>query len=167
MDYRYLVEVKNEFNNYIISILVPHIHNGLTGMLDYSINMFNLIEEKKKKDKTINNPGIIRIFKMCLSDISTLNNHEIENEYLRIKEKSNCSEWFDNLIRAYFKSYILFLTWDPETSNSKYVENDIYNKISIKDYIHKCYIESCSYFNNNPEIFFKKGSKQEIYDIIK
>jgi hypothetical protein len=167
MDFRYLVETKNEFNNFVNGILVPHIYNGLTGMLDYSINMHNLIEEKKKKDKSINNPGIISIYKMCLSDISTLNNHEIENEYKRIKEKSGCSDWFDNLIRACFKSYILFLTWDPETNNSKYSDNEIYNQISIKDYIHKCYIETCNYFNDNPEIFLKKNMKKEIFDIIK
>ena len=55
------------------------------------------------------NPGTITIFKMCLNDISGINNYEIENEYKRIKEKSNCADWFDNLIKASFKSYVLFL----------------------------------------------------------
>jgi hypothetical protein len=166
MDFRYLVEVKNEFNNFMNNILSLHIYNGINGMLDYSINMSNLIKEKQEKDESINNPGIITIFKMCLSDITTLNNYEIENEYQRIKEKSECSEWFDNLIKACFKSYILLLTWDPEQQKSKFSDNDFYEKISIKDFIHRCYIESCNYFHNHPDIFFKKNVKKDIFDII-
>ncbi len=167
MDFRYLVETKNEFNNFLCSILVPHLYNGISGMLEYSIHTYNMLEEKQKKNKNIQNPGIINIFKMCLNDVSGINNYEIENEYKRIKDKSGCAEWFDNLIKASFKSYVLFLTWDPTTSNSKYSENDLYDKISLKDFIHKCYIETCEYFKENPEIFLKKGAKKEIYDIIK
>jgi len=167
MDFRYLTETKNEFNNFLCSILVPHLYNGISGMLEYSIHTYNMLEEKQKKNKNIQNPGIINIFKMCLNDVSGINNYEIENEYKRIKDKSGCSEWFDNLIKASFKSYVLFLTWDPKTSNSKYSENDLYDKISLKDFIHKCYIETCEHFKENPEIFLKKGSKKEIYDIIK
>ena len=167
MDFRYLTETKNEFNNFLCSILVPHLYNGISGMLDYSVQTYNMLEEKQKKNKSIQNPGIINIFKMCLNDISGINNNEIENEYKRIKEKSGCAEWFDNLIKASFKSYVLFLTWDPKTSNSKYSENDFYDKISLKDFIHKCYIETCEYFKENPEIFLKKNVKKEIYDVIK
>ena len=167
MDFRYLTETKNEFNNFLCSILVPHLYNGISGMLEYSIQTYNMLEEKKKKNKSIQNPGIINIFKMCLNDVSSINNNEIENEYKRIKDKSGCAEWFDNLIKASFKSYVLFLTWDPKSSNSKYSENDFYDKISLKDFIHKCYIETCEYFKENPEIFLKKNVKKEIYDVIK
>jgi hypothetical protein len=167
MDFRYLTESKNEFNNFLCNIMIPHLYSGVSGMLDYSIQTYNLLEEKRKKNKNINNPGIIAIFKMCLGDIATINNFEIESEYKRIKEKSGCIEWFDNLIKASFKSYVLFLTWEPAISNSKYADSDIYDKISIKDFIHKCYIETCNYFIDNPEIFLKKGMRKEIYDIIK
>jgi hypothetical protein len=167
MDFRYLTESKNEFNNLLNSILIPHLYNGIYGMLEYSIQTHGMLEEKQKKNKNIQNPGIINIFKMCLNDVSSINNYEIDNEYKRIKENSGCPEWFDNLIKASFKSYVLFLTWDPKISNSKYAENDLYDKISLKDFIHKCYIETCIYFNENPEIFLKKSAKKEIYEIIK
>ena len=167
MDFRYLTESKNEFNNLLNSILVPHLYNGIHGMLEYSIQTHNMLEEKQKKNKNIQNPGIINIFKMCLKDISSINNYEIENEYKRIKEKSGCFEWFDNLIKASIKSYVLFLTWDPQISNSKYANNDLYDSISLKDFIHKCYIETCNYFAENSEIFLKKNAKNEIYEIIK
>jgi hypothetical protein len=167
MDYRYLVEAKNEFNNFLCGILTPHLYHGIKGMLKYSENVFNQIELKNKKGAKIANPGLIVIFKKTLDGISNLNNHEIEEEYLRIKNTSGCVDWFDNMVRAAFKSYVLFLTWDPKTSNSKYSDNSVYDSIVIKDFIHKCYIISCNYFRDNPELFINKNSKKEIFDILK
>jgi hypothetical protein len=168
MDFRYLTESKNEFFNLLCEILTPNIYHGLCEMLEYSINMYNMLEERRKKDKSINNPGIINIFKMCLRDISTLNNLEIENEYKKIKQNSKCSEWFDELIRCTFKSHVLFLTYDPTIENSTYKDNEIYNSLSIKDFIHRCYVESSDYFLDNCELFIKKSDRKEkIYDIIR
>ena len=85
---------------------------------------------------------------MILSDVPHLNDAEIEKAYRDIKISSNC-EYFDDLIRACFKSYVLFLTWDPKLEESMYTDNTIYNQIPIKDFIHKCYIISCDYFKEN------------------
>ena len=168
MDFRYLTESKNEFFNFLCEILIPNIYHGLCEMLEYSINMYNMLEERRKRDKSINNPGIVNIFKMCLRDISTLNNLEIENEYKKIKQNCKCSEWFDELIRCTFKSHVLFLTYDPSIENSTYKENEIYNSLSIKDFIHRCYVESSEYFLDNCDVFVKKSDRKEkIYEIIK
>jgi hypothetical protein len=167
MDFRYLTETKNEFNNFLCGILVPHLYEGISGVLEYSVQTFNMLEEKQKKNKNVQNPGIVNIFKMCLGDVASINNYEIETEYKRIKENSGCSDWFDNLIRATFKSWVLFLTWNPETGNSKYSDNEIYENISLKDFIHKCYVETCEYFKTNPEVFLKRTNKKEIFEIIK
>ena len=168
MDFRYLTESKNEFFNFLCEILIPNIYHGLCEMLEYSINMYNMLEERKKKDRSINNPGIVNIFKMCLRDISTLNNLEIENEYKKIKQNSKCSEWFDELVKSTFKSHVLFLTYDPTIENSTYKDNEIYNSLSIKDFIHRCYVESSEYFLDNCDIFVKKSDRKEkIFEIIK
>jgi hypothetical protein len=168
MDFRYLTESKNEFFNFLCEILIPNIYHGLCEMLEYSINMYNMLEERRKRDRSINNPGIVNIFKMCLRDISTLNNLEIENEYKKIKQNSKCSEWFDELIRCTFKSHVLFLTYDPSIENSTYKDNEIYNSLSIKDFIHRCYVESSEYFLDNCDVFVKKSDrKDKIYEIIK
>ena len=168
MDFRYLVETKNEFNNFLCGILVPHIFHGIKGMYKYSENVFEQIEQKNKKGSRINNPGIIQIFKKTLDGIKELNNYEIEEEYKRIKIKSGCDDFFDNLIRATFKSFVLFLTWDPKSEESKYIDNEIYENLSIKDFIHKCYIISCDYFKENPELFLNsKSNKKDIFEIIK
>jgi len=167
MDYRFLVETKNEFNNMLCSILIPHIYYGIKGMLKYSDNVYKLINKKIENGSKIENPGLINIFKKTLEGISNLNNHEIEQEYLKIKNSSGCIDWFDNLIRASIKSHVLFLTWDPKSGESKYSENEIYNNISIKDFLHKCYIISCNYFRDNSEIFINRTNKKEVFDIIK
>jgi len=168
MDFRYLTESKNEFFNFLCEILIPNIYHGLCEMLEYSINMYNMLEERRKRDKSINNPGIVNIFKMCLRDISTLNNFEIENEYKKIKQNSKCSEWFDELVKSTFKSHVLFLTYDPTIENSTYKDNEIYNSLSIKDFIHRCYVESSEYFLDNCDIFVKKSDRKEkIFEIIK
>lgn len=167
MDYRYLTETKNEFNNFLCGILVPHLYHGIRGMLKYSEDVYNQIELKNKTGAKITNPGVINIFKKTLDGISSLNNHVIEEEYLRIKNSSGCVDWFDNLVKAAFKSYVLFLTWDPKKSNSKFSDNNFYESIVIKDFIHKCYVMSCNYFRDNPEIFISKNNKKEIFEIIK
>ena len=168
MDFRYLVECKNEFNNYLCGILVPHIFHGVKGMFRYAENVYDQIEQKNKRGAKISNPGVINIFKKTLDGIKELNNHEIEEEYTRIKMKSGCSDFFDNLIRACFKSYVLFLTWDPKLEESIYTDNAIYEQIVIKDYIHRCYILSCEYFKENPELFYNsRVNKKDIFDIIK
>ena len=168
MDFRYLVETKNEFNNFLCGILVTHIFHGIKGMFRYSENVFDQIEQKNKRGSKINNPGIVQIFKKTLDGIKELNNHEIEEEYQRIKIKSGCIDFFDNMVRAVFKSYVLFLTWDPKIEESKYTDNSIYEQISIKDYIHKCYIVSCEYFRENPELFLNmRNNKKDIMEIIK
>ena len=168
MDFRYLVETKNEFNNFLCDILVPHIYNGIKGILKYSENVYEQIESKKKRGSRIENPGIIHIFKKTLEGISSINNHEIEEEYNKIKTSSGFSEWFDNLVRASIKSYVLMLTWDPKTTTSKYSDNKLYEDISIKDFIHKCYITSCNHFRDHPELFLNnRSNKKDIFEIIK
>ena len=60
MDYRFLVETKNEFNNMLCSILIPHIYYGIKGMLKYSDNVYKLINKKIENGSKIENPGLIK-----------------------------------------------------------------------------------------------------------
>ena len=78
---------------------------------------------------------------------------------------SKCSDFFDNLVIASFKSYILFVTWDPETQVSKFSDNEFFKKLSVKDFIHKCHIISADYFISHNDIFSSKN-KKDIIDII-
>ena len=167
MDYKYLLECKNNLFDFLSSLIIPNIYSGISGMYEYSVNMCKLLDEKHKHNKKLVNPGTITIFKLCLSDIPTLNNYEIENEYNNIKQNSGCSTFFDDLVRSCFKSQIILLTYNPITEKSNFSSSELYDNIIIKDYIHKCYIEVSNYFKENPELFLKKDKKKEIYQIIK
>lgn len=163
MDYKYLVETKTEFNKYLNEILNKHIYHALKGMAVHAKECEAQFKSKKM------NIDLIFIFRKTLKGMANLNNNNIEKEYLRVKQLSNCSEWFDNLVRAAIKSYILMLNWDPinnKSLNDKYIDNEFYNTISIKDFIHKCYVSSCDYFIEQPEIFLNRTNRSDIYKII-
>ena len=194
MDYNYLIETKNEFLNAVIGILTPQIYNGLITMYDHSSNVFAHLKKKieinpknislqivnyfKLKTNDFSKMTIeeveneyhkikIDIFKKYVNDIASKNNMEIEGEYLRIKNESRFSDIFDSLIKACFKSYLLFFTFDPKTKNSTFNSEKYYENINIRDFIHKCYVETCTFFQNNPELFIKRNKKTEINEHIK
>ena len=194
MDYNYLIETKNEFLNAVIGILTPQIYNGLITMYDHSLNVFTHLKKKiETNPKNISSQIVnyfklktndfskmtvdeveneyqkikIEIFKKYVNDIASKNNMEIEGEYLRIKNESRFSDIFDSLIKACFKSYLLFFTFDPKTKNSNFNSEKYYENINIRDFIHKCYVETCTFFQNNPELFIKRNKKAEINEHIK
>ena len=162
MDFRYLVETKNEFNSFMANILIPNIYNDIQCMLDESNKIFNRLSNEKR----LGNVTLTEIFSTMLESKTELNTYQIETEYERIKKLSGCCDWFDNLIRASFKSYALFLTWNCETQTSKYADNTFFEQIQIKDFIHRTFVETCNYFRNNPDLFMRKTFKKEIYGII-
>lgn len=84
-------------------MLTAPIYSGIRGMYEYSVKMHNTLDEKCKLNKKLVNPGIAAIFKLCLNDITSLNNYEIENIYNDIKQQSGCYNYFDDLVKACFK----------------------------------------------------------------
>jgi hypothetical protein len=158
MDYTYLTNLKSDFHSQLFPILASSIYYKLKGMYKYSEELHLKIQKKR-------NMSLDDVFKKVISGFETLNNHEIEKQYVMIKMKSDCADFFDNLVTASFKSYILFITWDPETQTSKYSDNDFYKQISIKDFIHKCHIVAAGYFIEHYEMFASKN-KKDIIDII-
>jgi hypothetical protein len=163
MDFKYLVETKNEFNNFLSSILVPTIYDDIYKIYELSKTLHTKLENS---GKNIQKLTVIDIFKMALSDKAELNAFEIEAEYNRIKINSGCIDWFDNLVKASFKSYVLYITYDPKTETSKYSDNNFFNEIAIKDFIHRCLIETCDYFKESPEVFIKKSNKYDLNSLI-
>jgi hypothetical protein len=166
MDYKFLLECKNDLFNFLSSMLINPIYVGIRGMYEYSVKMHTTLEEKCKLNNKLVNPGIASILRLCLNDITSLNNYEIENIYNDIKQQSGCYNYFDDLVKACFKSYILLLTFNPVTENSKFSSPELYESIVVKDFIHKCYIEVSSYFKDNLELIVK-DRKKEIHHVIK
>ena len=196
MNFLYLNETKNDLINYFISIISPQLCNSVLEVHTHSINMFNNLKMNfisNKKDKkiiklfklqniNINNltddekDGLFNklkldIFRMYIEKIYRWNNQQISEEYNRIKLETKTSDYFDNLIRACFKSYLLFISYNPDTDESflddKYLNNDFYKKMNIVAFIHTCFLETFYFCENNYDYFLKKIKRNEINDIIK
>ena len=196
MNFLYLNETKNDLINYFISIISPQLCNSVLEVHTHSINMFNNLKMNfisNKKDKKIikmfklqnininnltdNEKDILfnklklDIFRMYIEKIYRWNNQQISEEYNRIKLETKTSDYFDNLIRACFKSYLLFISYDPNTDESflddKYLNNDFYKKMDIISFIHTCFLETFYFCENNYDYFLKKLKRNEINDIIK
>jgi hypothetical protein len=158
MDYTYLTSLKNDFHSQLFPILSSSVYYQLKGLYKYSEQIHPKLLKKKKL-------SFDKVLKTVLSGFETLNNHEIEKQYYTVKMNSKCSDFFDNLVIASFKSYILSVTWDPETQMSKFTDNEFFKKISVKDFIHKCHVVSADYFITHSDVFMTKN-KKDVLDII-
>lgn len=171
---RNVKECKKEYTAFLKDILTPFIYEGLKSLYNYSLETHFKFLEKEKIDPKIKSPGPLKIFQTCLKEIPGLNDYSIERETNRIKEGSKCSAWFDDLIKAVIKSFILVLTFSSSENESEIVKQKYHEKVETKDFIHKCYIEAARSIYNNPELFWHefpsieiKRNQREIYKIIK
>lgn len=157
-----IVDIKYEYTTYLTNLLIPQIYEGLVKLAKSSINITKKYKEMKK------NPNTIEIFQELLRNLETLSRHNVELELTRIKEKSGSSEYFDDLVKAVIKSYIILLTYNASGKKCKIVEEKFHERIDVADFIHKCYLECSKVFVNMAELFFSpdKSSKNIIYQII-
>ena len=169
-----IVEIKNEYTEFLLNILAPLIHEGIKSIYDKAIKIEESFKQKEINDPNFKNPGVFKIFQLCLRDIPNLNNAAIEAEVGRIKERSKCSDWFDLLLKSTIKSHVVLLTFNSKKKKSKIVEEKYHEKVDTNLFIHKCYIESSRIFFNYPELFWHlfstidiKRNQREIYDLIK
>jgi hypothetical protein len=169
-----IVEIKNEYTTFIINIMTPLMYEGIKAIYEKSKNLEEKFIEKEKNDSKTKNPGIFKIFQLFLKDVPNLNSYSIESETNRIKEKSKCSEYFDDLVKAVIKSNIVLLTYNASGKTCKLVNEKFHETIDTKNFVHKCYVECARLFYNNPELFWHKYSNIEIkknqkesYDLIK
>lgn len=167
-----IVEIKEEYTLFLINLITPLLYEGISSLYTYAVSSYKEIEKQRRRSR-IENPGILKLFQTLLKEVPDLNNAQIESEYLRVKEGSRVSEWFDDLIKAVIKSNIVLLTYQKK-EKSLLVEQRHHEQISPKDFIHKCYIEIARSIYNNPELFSHefpslkiKKNQREICEIIK
>jgi hypothetical protein len=159
---RNVSEIRSEYTTFLINIMTPFIYEGIRSVYQFALNAHKEFIEKGKHDPEIKSPGILKIFQLSLKEIPTLNNNAIETEANRIKSGSKCADWFDDLVRAVIKSNIILLIFANPKKRSEILKEEYHNKIEIKDFIHKCYIESARLIYNNPELFWHEFPPLEI-----
>ena len=171
---RNIVEIKTEYTMFLTNIITPLIYEGIKKMYLKSVETEKIFQEAIRDNADIENPGVLKIFQTFLKGIKNINNHNIEAESNRIKEKSKCSEWFDELVRAVVKSYIVLLTYNASGKTCRLVNEKFHESIDTKTFIHKCYVECARLFFNYPELFWHgfttievKRNQREAFDIIR
>lgn len=171
---RNIVEIKNDYTTFLTNIIAPLIYEGIQGIYKKSRKTEEDFEKANRDNPDVKNPGVLKIFQAFLTGVKNINNHNIEIETNRIKEKSKCSEWFDDLLRAVVKSYIVLLTYNASGKTCRLVHEKYHDKVDAKSFIHKCYVECARLFFNYPELFWHgfttleiKRNQREAHEIIK
>jgi hypothetical protein len=155
-----IVDIKHEYDENLTEILVPLLHEGLMSILARAQEHYDKCEELASANSDIKNPGIVKIFQICLKGVPTLSAAAVESEVRRIKEQSHCAEWFDDLVKAVVKSHIVLLTYNASGGTCELVREKFHDKININEFIHNCYIECAHSFYNNPELIIRLPEKQ-------
>ncbi len=159
---RNIVEIRNEYTNFFINMVAPLIFEGIKSIYARSLDLEKQYEEAAKKNTAIKSPGVLKIFQHFLKGIPALNINLIESELIRIRDSSKHADIFEKLIKAVFKSNIVLLTYNASGKECKLVNEKFHEKIDIKTFIHKIYIECAIQLYNNPELFWDKYSSLEI-----
>jgi len=177
MEYIYarnITEIRNDYTMFLTSIITPFLYEGIKSVYSFALNAHKEFLERGKHDPTIKSPGVLKLFQTSLKEMPGLNNNDIEIETQRIKSGSKCADYFDDLVRAVIKSNIILLTFSNSRKYPDIVKEKYENKVEVKDFIHKCYIESARAFYNNPELFWHefpplemKRNQREACDLIK
>lgn len=157
-----VVEIKQEYTNFLTNIMTPLVYEGIKDIYNRALSTETKFKEAATIDPHVQNPGVLKIFQTFLKDIQSLNKHMIQMEYERIKERSKCSDWFDDLVKAVVKSNIILLTYNASGKKCKLVKEKYHEKIEVQNFVHKSYIECARMFYNYPEIFYHKYSTIEI-----
>lgn len=171
---RNIVEIKNIYTTFLVNILAPLLYEGIKSLYENAGRINTKAQNAEKTNPDIVNLGILKIFQLCLKGIPQWNNHLIDTETKRIKEQCKCSEWFDDLLKAVVKSYIVLLTYSADAKSCDIVNNKLHETVDVNFFIHNCYIECAKIFFNYPEIFYHgyptleiKRNQREAIEIIK
>jgi len=151
-----IVEINKIYTNALIKILAPILFEGLVSIYKRSKDLFS----ENENDKIT----LEDIFKICLKDVSNLNNYILTKELERIKEASKSSGYFDNLLKSVVKSYIILLTYNLSKKECVLIEEKEHEKIDSVKFIHICYIELARNIFRNPKSFIDYIEENNIND---
>lgn len=157
-----IVDIKTEYSEFMLDIISPLIYEGIQSMYIKALKVEKEYIELCKTNIKLKNPGVLKIFQHFLKNVPTLNINLIESELIRIRDNSGHADIFERLIKAVFKSYIILLTFNASGKQCKLVNEKFHDKIDLKQFIHKIYIESAKQIYNVPHLFYHHDSESEL-----
>jgi hypothetical protein len=157
-----IVDIKKEYTDQLVSLLTPVLYEGFQSMYKRALTTESQYQKMAQTNPQVNVPSIMIVFQFFLRDLNKLSTHMIENEVTRIKNKSGCADYFDDLVRACIKSYIVLLTYNASGKTCKLVQEKFHETIETTTFVHKCYIECARIFYDHTDLFWHKYTTNEI-----
>ena len=155
-----IVDIKKEYTKLLINIVTPFLFEGFQSMYeDARVNGQKYLK-LSTIDPNIKSVSTIKIFQHFLKEIPKLSSDKIEKETNRIK--ITCPDYFDNLVKAAIKSYIILLTYNASEKKCKLVEEKYHQQIDTNKFIHKCYIECARIMYSHADLFWHELAENEI-----
>lgn len=139
-----IVDIKNFYVNYLITILKPSLIDGL-------ITLYNDVVNIKNK----NNLSVIDLFKESLKNIKFLKQNQITALVIKIKDNTQSTELLDKTIKAVVKSFIILLTFNNSNKTVKLLNEEYHEKINTNEFIYRCYVEFSQSIYYNIDVFLK------------
>ncbi len=153
MDDYHLVDAKQEYTSYLISVLGPSMYNGFRDMYEQA-------------KKLMNGNSVYKNFQILLSNVPNWNSYLLEKEVGDI-EKETGVDWLDNLITAVFVSHSKILT-SVKVGNYRPRTKKIDLKIpDTTNFVHQCYLEASRNFYKNPFLFLDDTKQIKPEDYLK
>src|SRR5579871_3696360 len=109
---RNIVEIKNEYTSFLCNIMAPLLYEGIKKIYDKSVEKSNEFIESSKVNPNIECHPVLKIFQIFLKGVKNINNQNIKAATNEIRNKSKCADFFDDLVKAVVKSYIILLTYN-------------------------------------------------------
>ena len=92
--------------------------------------------EEQKLNPVLQVPSVLHIFQVFLKGLKDMNNENITKESSRIRAKTGCADWYDDLVKAVIKSNIILLTFNTSNKRNLIVEQKYHERVTTEDFIH-------------------------------
>lgn len=141
-----IIDIKNFYLNYLISILRSSLIDGINSLFD------DIIKTKDKKNISIET---VELFKQALKSISVFTPTQKINLAVKIKDNIKSPDILDKVIKSVFKSYIILLTFNSTNKIVNNIKEKYYQQIDTQEFIYRCYVELSQILFFNTDIFIK------------
>lgn len=141
-----IIDIKNFYLNYLISILRSSLIDGINSLFD------DIIKTKDKKNISIET---VELFKQALKSISVFTPTQKINLAVKIKDNIKSPDILDKVIKSVFKSYIILLTFNSTNKIISNIKEKYYQQIDTQEFIYRCYVEFSQILFFNTDIFIK------------
>jgi hypothetical protein len=155
-----LVVINREFTCHLVRVITPYIFQSIEKLYRSATEVYNKLDKNPSQDGKPAQSAL-KIFQNLLRSALNWNAELITRETERIRRESGTTKYFDKLVQATIKSYVLLLTDSRQMSSGRFQPigslSEFHKTIKIDAFVHNCYIEACKLIYNNPRIFLDDG----------